>query len=323
MSRTLETVEPGSRIDCEHCSQSAIATLHEGVIECSECCAQLEHYELATAESVSTSLDPEKSHHGPGARPGDRASGSTIDTRGVDASGNRLSGPWAGSSKRLARIDRRNASKHIGSRQRRRAKRLIRQGTPEGGLRTLALDLLDIGWPEPGAKVPDGFSPMWRDGHPWGTGSSAAACKLMASNQLGIDCRISELAAEMLPDVELRYARKGIFRSLKSLRRILGTPVIRGLTHRTEVMAILSRVNLGQTGYRNVSLEFHELVGRILDSEECIFSPPRSLLAALLHLLADRSGLRVSKVEITDMFGCSLGYYKRIAQADELVRRFL
>ena len=322
MSRTLELVEPGSRIDCEHCSQSAIATLHEGVVECSECCAQLEHYERATAESVSTSLDPENSHHGPGARPGDRASGSTIDIRGVDASGNRLSGSWARSSKRLARIDRRNASKHIGSRQRRRAKRLIRQSTPEGGLRTLALDLLDMGWPEPGTEVPAGFCPIWRDGHPWGTGSSAAACKLLASNQLGIDCRIPELATEMLPDVELRYARKGIFRSLKSLRRILGTPVIRGRTHRTEVMSILSRTNLGSTGYRTVSLEFHELVGRILGSGECILNPPRSLLAALLDVLAERNGLHVKKNEIKDMFGCSLGYRNRIQEADEFIRRF-
>ncbi len=323
MTSPLELIEPGSTIDCDHCSQSAVATLHEDALECSECGAQLERYELVTSDSVSSSLDPESSHHGPGARPGDRISGSTIDTRGVDACGNRLSGPWAGSSKRLARIDRRNASKHIGSRKRRRAKRLIRQSTPEGGLRTLALDFLDIGWPEPGTEVPDGFSPIWRDGHPWGTGSSAAACKLMASNQLGIDCRISELAAEMLPDVELRYARKGIFRSLKSLRRIIGTPVIRGLTHRTEVMAILSRINLGQTGYRTVSLEFNEIVGRILGSGECVFNPPRSLLAALLHVLADRGGLRVSKIEITDMFGCSLGYRNRLLEADELIRRFL
>ena len=318
-----KTTEPGTEIQCKHCSQSTKLVLRDYFLECSSCGTQVQSYQQATPDSISSSMDPERSHHGPGARPGDRSRGSMIDSSGRDSQGARLGRTWTASGRRLARIDRVDESKRAGSRSRLRAKRLITENTPKGNLRTLSLDLLDFGWPLPGSERPEGFREIWRDAHPFGVGASAAACKVMASSMLGVDCRIQPLCSEMIPDADQKTAKRSVFRSLKSLRRGLGTRAIRGESHKREVTSILDMANLGQTRYRDVSADLHRLVSEVMDSGEFNLSPPRSILAALLHHLADLNGIRVNQIEITRLMGCSRGYRERSLEADSLVRRFL
>ena len=314
---------PGTEISCEHCSQSTTLVLRDYSLECSSCGTQIQGYNLATPESLSSSMGAESSHHGPGARPRDRSRGSVIDSSGRDSQGGSLGRTWASSGRRLARMDRMDESKRAGSRSRLRAKRLIVENTPKGNLRTLSLDLLDFGWPLSGSEKPEGFREIWRDAHPFGVGASAAACKMMASNMLGIDCRIQPLCSKMIPDSDQKTAKRAVFRSLKSLRKGLGSRAIRGESHKREVLSILDMANLGQTRYRTVSADLHRLVSEIMDSGEFNLSPPRSILAALLHHLADLNGISVNQSEMTRLMGCSRGYRERALEADSLARRFL
>lgn len=292
--------------------------LHQDTIECSECGAQIGSHLLSNPESISTSLNPETSHHGPSVRPGERVSGSTFNISDRDANGNPLSGNWKKSGRRLSRVSRNSDCKHIGSRQRRRAKQIIIENTQRGGLRTLSLDLLDVGWPEPGSNESSHTSPIWKAAHPWGVGGSAAACIILASKNLSIDCRISELAKSLIPNAEKRLAKKAIFRALKSLRKVVGNKMIHGNTHRNDVLAIITRANLGETKYRDVATEVTEVVILALNLGTPLGNP-RTLLAALTHYLADSKGIKSRPSEINLLFGCSRGYKSRINDAQRMI----
>ena len=318
-----ELLEPGTEIECSHCSQNAKLALRDYVLECSSCGSEIQDYQMPSPDSLSSSMDPDKSHHGPPKRPLERSEGSFIDMSRKATKGAGLGRTWATSGRRMARLDMADKSKRAGSISKMNAKKKIISGTPEGNLRTLSLDLLEFGWPSPGTERPEGFREIWKDGHPFGVGASAAACKLLASNMLGLDCRIKPLCSEMIPNADSKMAKKAIFRSLKSLRRNVGRRAVRGDLHKKEVMSILDMANLGQTKYREVSQDLYRWVSNIIDSGDFNLDPPRSILASLLHHLADLNGIRVNQSEVARLMGCSRAYRDKLIQADDLARRFL
>ena len=228
---------PGDSFDCPLCSQLSIATLSNGMLECSNCLYQIQEYDTVMHDRVALDEEGFMSGRGPGSRK--RIHGSVIGGRPSS-----LSRRW----KRLEGIDR--AGRGGPTRSKRQSIELIRKLAATHAHRQVSLDLLEVGWPdarssEPGS--PAGGTPMWRPAHPHGVPASAAVCLHLSAMEMGFDSKFEEWVAKCMPGVS--KAKSYGYRCLKRMRAILGEARLRRESMDREASAILSRANLGETIY--------------------------------------------------------------------------
>ena len=157
------------------------------------------------------------SGRGPVQRPGGIL-GSVISSKGDSASSRR----W----KRLSLIDRRGGKGP--TRSKLQTIELIRKLAATTTHLQIALDLLELGWPDSGSGGSSIASenPMWRPAHPRGVPSSAAVCLHLAAYELGFDSKLEDWVEICMPDV--RKSKSYGYRCLKRMRAILGESRIGG-----------------------------------------------------------------------------------------------
>ena len=286
-----EKLHPGDSFDCHLCSQKSIAMLNGSVLECSICLLQIQDYDTTGHDRVSLDEEGRMSGRGPGTR-GGRAQGSEIR-----ASGTRNQRMW----RRLASIDRKGRGGP--SRSKIESIAMIREKAATPSQARVALDLLDIGWPDRGASSATKEAqeiPMWKPAHPKGVPSSAAVCLHLAAYELGFDSKFDEWVEICMPGV--RKSKSYGFRCLKRMRAILGDSRLRRTSMDREAQNILSRANLGEI----IPFEVLEIIvdewDRLSESDDNLKNHPRPVLAALCEFISYREGLVIPPTEICGRF---------------------
>ena len=231
------------------------------------------------------------SGRGPVERPGG-IRGSVFSSKGDSASSRR----W----KRLSLIDRRGGKGP--TRSKLQTIELIRKLAATTTHLQIALDLLELGWPDSGSGGSSIASenPMWRPAHPRGVPSSAAVCLHLAAYELGFDSKFEEWVSKCMPGK--RKAASYGYRCLKRMRVILGEYRLRRESMDREARAILSRANLGDTVYSGISRMIWEEWLAISETDSNISNHPRPILALICENLAIREGIGVDVSLICDRF---------------------
>lgn len=281
---------PGDSFDCPLCIQRSIATLSNGMLECSNCLYQIQEYDTVMHDRVALDEEGFMSGRGPGSRK--RIHGSVIGGRPSS-----LSRRW----KRLEAIDR--AGRRGPTRSKRQSIELIRKLAATHIHRQVSLDLLEVGWPdarssEPGS--PAGGTPMWRPAHPHGVPASAAVCLHLSAMEMGFDSKFEEWVAKCMPGVS--KAKSYGYRCLKRMRAILGEARLRRESMDREASAILSRANLGETIYSGIAgMIWDEWLTLSIHGDN-LTNHPRPVLALLCEKLAIMGGIKVVPSIICDRF---------------------
>ena len=295
---------PGSKYKCDSCGQCSELTEHASALWCGSCGEWVCEYDLVDHDRVYLGPTGQMEGRGHGVRRGRKPSGSSIGGSGSVSEDQRRK--W----NRLRYMDRegrqgptRNKVEAIG---------LLRAFSTTDAHLSMALDLLDLGWPDKGAnRVMKAASekPIWSAGHPCGVGSSAAACLHASAARMGFDSKLSDWVELCLPGK--KYGVKYSFRSLKRLTVILGEAE-RSLALPDSVAgSILSRAELGRTQYGH-------LVPRIWESwrfnthcqDSNLVSHARPVLAAICEMVARDEGVDVDRGLIADRFNVGLGYWR-------------
>ena len=152
-SSSRNGLHPGDQFDCKLCGQRSVAALHSGILECSQCLFQIQEYDTVMHDRVPLDDEGRISGRGPVQRPGG-IQGSVISSKGDSASSRR----W----KRLSLIDRRGRKGP--TRSKIQTIELIRKLAATTTHLQIALDLLELGWPDSGSGGSSIASenPMWR-----------------------------------------------------------------------------------------------------------------------------------------------------------------
>ena len=286
-----EQLHPGDSFDCHLCSQRAVVLLNDAVLECSICLLQIQDYDTTGHDRVSLDEEGRMQGRGPGSR-GGRIQGSEIRASGT---GNQRR--W----RRLASIDR--SGRGGASRSKTESMGIIREKAATPSHSRVALDLLDIGWPDRGASSATKEAkenPMWKPAHPRGVPSSAAVCLHLAAYQLGFDSKFEEWVEICMPGVP--KSKSFGFRCLKRMRAILGESRLRRDSMDREAQNILSRANLGEI----IPFEVLEIIvdewARLSESDDNLKNHPRPVLAALCEFISYREGLEIPPSEICRRF---------------------
>ena len=294
-----EQLHPGDGFDCHMCSQRAVALLNDAVLECSICLLQIQDYDTTCHDRVSLDEEGRMQGRGPGSR-GGRIQGSEI---GASGTGNQRR--W----RRLASIDR--SGRGGASRSKAESMRIIREKATTPSHCRVALDLLDIGWPDRGASSATKEAkenPMWKPAHPRGVPSSAAVCLHLAAYQLGFDSKFEEWVEICMPGVP--KSKSFGFRCLKRMRAILGESRLRRDSMDREAGQILARANLGEIGLGGISPMIWDRWVSITMSGGNESNHPRPVLAAICHSIAESQGMPVSSDEIARRFNIEKWTYR-------------
>ena len=208
---------------------------------------------------------------------------------------------------RLASIDR--DGRGGPSRSKLQTMELIRTLAATPTHERLALDMLEMGWPDKGSKsalTEAVRNPMWQPAHPRGVPSSAAVCLHLSAYEMGFDSKFEEWVKKCLPGV--RKARSYAFRCLKRMRAIMGESRLRRESMDSEARAILSRANLGETEYAPIMGLIWEEWCEISSMRGNTKNHPRPVLAALCEKIAEREGMDISGAFIQSRFNVSRSY---------------
>ena len=294
---------PGSDYDCETCMQRAPLIEDGASLWCGACGDWVCEYDSVDYDRVTLGEASQMEGRGHGIRRGERPCGSTIgSTGGMSNEGKRK---WG----RLRSMDRKGRSGP--TRQKLEAILLVESLAPTDAHYSMALDLLNIGWPDKNAKrvmKAAREKPIWAAGHPCGVGSSAAACLHASAIRMGFDSKLSDWVSKCLPGK--KYGLKYSFRALKRLDVILGESAKQVNPPDSVAESILSRAELGSTQYGCIVPRVWECWKMNSQTEGSLASHPRPVLAALCHMVAMEEGLRVEKSLIAERFNVGLGYVK-------------
>jgi len=295
---------PGSDYRCEVCGQNSALSEHNASLWCDSCGEWVCDYDLVDYDRVSLGETGEMEGRGHGTRRGRRPSGTNIGGTGSVPDDKKRK--W----NRLRMMDRQG--REGPTRQKLEAIRLVKAFASTDAHISMAIDLLDLGWPDKSEKRVMKAAlekPIWAAGHPCGVGASAAACLHASAARMGFDSKLSDWVDRCLP--RKKYGVKYAFRSLKRLAVILGEAERSMALPDSVASSILSRAELGRTQYG-------ELVPRIWDSwrfnTQCqdnnLTSHARPVLAALCEMLARDEGIPVDRVLISERFNVGLGYWR-------------
>ena len=295
---------PGSDYRCEVCGQNSALSEHNASLWCDSCGEWVCDYDLVDYDRVSLGETGEMEGRGHGTRRGRRPSGTNIGRTGSVPDDKKRK--W----NRLRMMDRQG--REGPTRQKLEAIRLVKAFASTDAHISMAIDLLDLGWPDKSEKRVMKAAlekPIWAAGHPCGVGASAAACLHASAARMGFDSKLSDWVEACLPGK--KYGVKYSFRSLKRLAVILGEIERSVLLPDSVAGPILSRAELGRTQYG-------ELVPMILDSwrfnaqcqENNLINHARPVLAALCEMLARDEGVPVDRVLIAERFNVGLGYWR-------------
>ena len=178
-----------------------------------------------------------------------------------------------------------------------------------------ALELLDLGWPDKRQPRPNKLAveeSIVKSAHPHGVGSSAAACLHLAAKELRFDSKFEGWASLCLPSA--RNPIKFGFRSLKRMRMILRSIGRGEMCSRNSAMAILSRANLGETIYADISSRIWKRWEQCTCSGENLENHPRQMLAAICHVIAEEEDLPVRPTLIQERFNVGRSYQNWISK---------
>jgi len=301
---TEQGLLPGSEYRCESCGQSSALSEHASALWCGSCGDWVCEYDSVDFDRVALGPTGHMEGRGHGTRRGSRPSGTTIGSSGSVPDDQKRK--W----NRLRMMDRHG--REGPTRQKMEAIRMVKAFASTDAHISMAIDLLDLGWPDKGGKrVMKAASekPIWSAGHPCGVGASAAACLHASAARMGFDSKLSDWVEACLPGK--KYGERYSFRSLKRLAVILGEAERSMALPDSVASSILSRAELGRTQYG-------ELVPRIWDSwrfnTQCqdnnLTSHARPVLAALCEMLARDEGIPVDRVLISERFNVGLGYWR-------------
>jgi hypothetical protein len=291
-------LHPGDTFDCQLCSQKSLATLNNGMLECSNCLYQIQEYDTVMHDRITLDDEGGMSGRGPGSRR-KRIHGSVIGGRGSSS----LSRRW----KRLEFIDR--AGRSGPTRSKTQSIKLIRKLAATHIHRQISLDLLEVGWPDAHSSEPDSAAkdtPMWRPAHPHGVPASAAVCLHLSAMEMGFDSKFEEWVTKCMPGVS--KAKSYGYRCLKRMRAILGEARLRRESMDKEASAILSRANLGETIYSGIAGMIWDEWLEISASGNNAMNHPRPVLAALCEIAAERGGMPIEAPLIEKRFNISRSY---------------
>ena len=237
------------------------------------------------------------SGRGPVQRPGG-IQGSVFSSKGDSASSRR----W----KRLSLIDRRGGKGP--TRSKLQTIELIRKLAATNTHLQMALNLLELGWPDTGSEISSKASekPMWRSAHPRGIPSSAAVCLHLAAVEMGFDSKFEEWVSKCMPGE--KKANSYGYRCLKRMRSILGENRLRRESMDKEARAILSRANLGETVYSGIVEMIWEEWLAISNIGSNAANHPRPVLAALCESMAEVEGIEVITTLIQSRFNVTRSY---------------
>jgi hypothetical protein len=188
---------------------------------------------------------------------------------------------------------------------------MIREKAATQSHERIALELLDIGWPDGGASSATKEAkktPMWKPAHPKGVPASAAVCLHLAAYELGFDSKFDEWVEICMPGV--RKSKSYGFRCLKRMRAILGENRLRRESMDREADRILDRANLGEVGLGGISPLIWERWVSITMSGGNESNHPRPVLAAICHSIAESQGMPVSSDEIARRFNIEKWTYR-------------
>ena len=292
-----EQLHPGDSFDCHLCSQQAVALLNDAVLECSICLVQIQDYDTTSHDRISLDEDGRMQGRGPGSR------GGMIQGSEIRASGTGNQRRW----RRLASIDR--SGRGDASRSKAESRGIIREKAATPSHARVALDLLDIGWPDRGASSATEEAkenPMWKPAHPRGVPASAAVCLHLSAMEMGFDSRFEEWVEKCMPRVS--KSKSFGYRCLKRMRTILGETRIRRSSMDKEASAILSRANLGETIYSGLAEEIWDEWLEISASGDNAMNHPRPVLAALCEIAAENEGIPIDASLIEKRFNITRSY---------------
>ncbi len=296
----LSLLESGTEFDCPICFQRSVAVLHEVSLWCESCGARLLGFDPTDHDRVQLDEEGRMSGRGPPSSRG-RVSGTDIGL---------LPGASAASRRKWGRLRAINRNDRNGpTRSKRDAIDLISKFAATGTHRTLALELLDIGWPGRDmrrANQKASSKPMWRPAHPHGIGSSAAVSLHLSARMLNFDSKFTEWVERCLPLVE--NAASFGFRSLKRMKQILGEEEARKQTADATASSILARANLGDTTYAGLAPLIWEAWGLCTRHGSNLENHPRQVLAALCEIMAECEGLPVIPSLIESRFNVGRSY---------------
>jgi hypothetical protein len=302
-------LEPGDKFFCENCYQHSVAEVHECFLECKECCSQIQRYDLVDYDRVSLDAEGRMAGRGSPVKLGKRPAHTVIP---------KFNGT-AGNGKKwnyLKKIND-NYSDNGPSRSKQYSITLIEKHSRTSGHKRIALELLDIGWPDKDRGVNIGEvceTPIWKPAHPHGVGSSAATCLHVAAREFDFDSKFTEWIKLCLPGV--KGATKYGFRSLKRMKQLLQHSGRKIMNSPDSPSAILQRANLGETIYREIMIDIWESWLNCTRCGNNIENHARPVLAALCHILAEKRNLPINTTYIANRFGVNRSYQNWISKLE-------
>lgn len=304
--KNQQTLEPGATFDCPQCLVHSKIELYNSVLECSTCKFEIGAYDTVDSDRVSYDENGSLNGRGDAFGKGDQVSGTQMDK-------------GKGLSSRLIHIQSNLAAADGPSRAKVRSIKLIKTHATTKAQVRIALELLNIGWPNDLASS-DISRPIWQPAHPYGVESSAAACLHLASIELGIDSKFTSWLDKSLPSVPSGNRNSYGFRALKEMKLILNnnSSYVNTL-NRDNWRAALSRANLGQTNYRDLQPQIVLNWKKLQNSEYNLVNHSRHVLAAITHIVAKQNGIRPCRDEIMSLFNVKQSYLSWIPKVKFLL----
>jgi hypothetical protein len=306
---------PGDTFDCDVCGLKSKVELNETDLECGSCGFILGQYDLVDYDRISYNEDGSMSGRGSGTRLGSRPNGSVIKDKKSGKAGNGKS--WA----YLSKINSNIAAADGPTRSKLEAIKLIENFATTRSHKQRALELLELGWPDKhscSVNPRAAESPIWRSAHPYGVGSSAAACLHMALVRMEIDSKLPNWLNLCLPTVKSGNRNSYGFRCLKSLKQIISSTPMRSESFGVNGSTILARANLGETRYRVVISEIRAIWASMKNADYNLVNHARPVMAAICHMIAKEHGLKPSKTEIMRLFDVEAGYVAWIPRIKQI-----
>ena len=288
-------------MNCEVCSQTRTVVIHRNWLECEGCGCQVQEYDSVQHDRVALDEYGRMSGRGPSTKSGKKIRGSVI--RGSDATNNNKA-KW----NRLSRIDN-SIGGFRSSVSKEEAARLIRTHGATNPHIDRSLELLDIGWPDGSQISSSEFArenPIWKFAHPHGVGASAAVCLHLSAVELGFDSKFIDWVSYCI--IEDPNAQSYAFRALKCMRKILFNQGSDRARNISTAESIFQRASLGETEYREIMTDIWNSWQRIDSLGANISNHPRQVLAALCHLMAKRSSIKIRKGIIMERFNVGRSY---------------
>ena len=304
--KNQQTLEPGATFDCPQCSVHSKIELYNSMLECSTCKFEIGTYD--TVDSDRVSYDENGSLNGRGDAFGKYS----------QVSGTRME-KGKGLSSRLIRIQNNLAAADGPSKPKVRSIKLIKTHSTTKAQERIALELLNIGWPNDLASS-NISRPIWQPAHPYGVESSAATCLHLASIELGVDSKFIGWLDKSLPSVPSGNRNSYGFRALKEMKLILNNnSSYTNTLNRDNWQAVLSRANLGQTNYGILQPQIVLTWNKLQDSDYNLVNHSRHVLAAITHIVAKQNGIRPCRDEIMSLFSVKQSYLSWIPKVKFLL----